>query len=127
MGILVLRQKVSRQCVAWLALLAMAFIVVMPAISRVMPMDGAMPGMGAPCPEHQAATKHPVSPNGPTDPTDKCGYCVLLNHAPLLASGKVLHLLPVAPNPAAPVVARADDAYTSPILSANPRGPPRIG
>jgi hypothetical protein len=38
----------------------------------------------------------------------------------------VLHLLPVAPNPVVPIVAQADDAYASPILSANPRGPPRV-
>ena len=121
-----LQRKPSRQLVAWLALLAIALIVVMPAVSRVMPMSASMPGMGASCPEHQAGTKHPDSPSSPSDPTDKCGYCVLLNHAPLLASGKVLHLLPVAPNPAVPIVARADDAYASPILSANPRGPPHV-
>jgi Protein of unknown function (DUF2946) len=109
-------------------MLAMALIVVMPAISRVMPMSGPMPGLDASCPYHQAeATKHPVAPDSPADPTAKCGYCVLLNHAPLLATGDVLHFLPAVPNLAAPAVARADDAYTSPILSANPRGPPRIG
>ena len=108
-------------------MLAMALIVVMPAVSRVMPMSGPMPGMEMPCPQHHAETQHPASPHSPTDPTDRCGYCVLLNHAPLLASGDVLHFVPVAPNLPVLVVARADDAYASPILSANPRGPPRIG
>lgn len=108
-------------------MLAMALIVVMPAVSRVMPMSGAMPGMDSSCPQHHAETHHPASPHNPADPTDRCGYCVLLNHAPLLASGEVLHLVPVVPNLTVSVVARADDAYASPILSAKPRGPPRIG
>ncbi len=108
-------------------MLAMMLIVVMPAISRSMPMPGSMPGMDDGCPHHLAGTGHPASPDGPADSTERCGYCVLLNHNSLLASSKVLHLLPAAPSPAAPVLAMADDAYASPILSAHPRGPPLIG
>lgn len=112
-------------------MLAMALIVVMPAISRVMPMTGPMMGhvMGvdASCPDHMAGMKHPRSPDRPADGTDRCGYCVLFDHHSMLASGKVLHLLPVMPGLGVPVLPLADDAYASPILSANPRGPPRLG
>ena len=108
-------------------MLAMALIVLMPVISRAMPMTGTMPGMDDACSHQMAGMKHPVSPDSPADTTDRCGYCVLLDHHSLLASGKVLYLLPVAPGPAVPVLAAADDAYTAPILSAHPRGPPLIG
>ncbi|WP_266158255.1 DUF2946 domain-containing protein [Dyella silvatica] len=108
-------------------MLAMLLIVVMPAVSRVMPMPGSMPGMDDACPHHMAGMKHPVAPDGPAHATDRCGYCVLLDHSSMLATGKVLHLVPVAPAPAMPLLAGADAAYVSPILSANPRGPPLIG
>nr|WP_279236964.1 DUF2946 domain-containing protein [Dyella sp. RRB7] len=113
-------------------MLAMALIVVMPAVSRVMPMDapmpGAMMGMGAACPDHGAGMTHAGTPDrAPAHAADRCGYCVLFDHHSVLASGKLLHQLPVAPGVAVPVVAAVDDAYASPILSAHPRGPPRLG
>jgi len=116
----------SRHYVAWLAMLAMALIVVMPAISRVMPMGGAMPGMDAACAQHMAGSKHPGAPDSPSDPTAKCGYCVLLHHLPVLPTGAQPRLLPALPSQSAPALARVDDAYVLPILSARPRGPPRI-
>jgi hypothetical protein len=126
-GIDVLRNKAPRQFVAWLAMLAMALIVGMPVISRGMPMAGSMPGMNDACAHQMVGMKHPASPDCPADATDRCGYCVLLDHHSVLASGNVLYLLPVAPSPAVAVLAAADDAYTAPILSAHPRGPPLIG
>jgi hypothetical protein len=130
----VLRLKSSRRYVAWLALLAMALIVVMPAISRVMPMDSmaGMPGMSGmtstdvACPHHdlQAATKHPEAPSAPADPMARCGYCVLLSHTPILASSVVVHVVPAAPNVANPVEALPRDRSEAPLLSADPRGPP---
>ena len=113
-------------------MLAMALIVVMPGVSRVMPMDapmmGAMLGMDAACPDPMAGMKHAGSPErAPAHATDRCGYCVLFDHHSVLASGKLLHLLPVAPNTGVPVVATVADAYASPILSAHPRGPPLLG
>nr|WP_268235698.1 DUF2946 domain-containing protein [Dyella caseinilytica] len=107
-------------------MLAMALIVVMPAISRVMPMAGAMPDMDAACTQHMAGAKHPGAPDSPADPTAKCGYCVLLHHLPVLPTGAQSHLPPAPPGQAAPALPPVDDAYVSPILSARPRGPPRI-
>ncbi len=109
-------------------MLAMALIVVMPAISRVMPMTVAMPGMDAPCPlhDHQASTQHPDSPNAPADPMERCGYCVLLSHTPILTSGVIVHVVPAAPNVAAPVVVLPGDRSEATLLSADPRGPPAV-
>ena len=105
----------------------MLLIVVMPAISRSMPLTGPLPALDDGCPYHAAESRHPAAPDGPAAATDRCGYCVLFNHHALLASGKVLHLLPRAPSPGVPVLAMADDAYAWPILSAHPRGPPIVG
>ena len=122
------RRKASRQVVSWLALLAMALIVVMPVISRVMPMPmtGSMQGMGDACPQRMAGEKHPA-PADPADSTDRCGYCVLLGHQSILASSQVLHLLPAAPGVAESTSLRVRRMDATPRLSADPRGPPRIG
>jgi hypothetical protein len=105
-------------------MLAMALIVVMPVLSRS--MAGAVTSAAAEgdCPVHQAdAGKHPQ----PADPTERCSYCVLLNHTPLLASGTVVYLAPVAPALPPASIHRSDDTPASPRLSADPRGPPQLG
>ncbi|QAU23800.1 DUF2946 domain-containing protein [Dyella sp. M7H15-1] len=121
-----LRRKASHHYVAWLAMLAMAFIVVMPAISRVMPMTGAMPGMDVACPHPVAGTQHPSTPDTPVDPTAKCGYCVLLHHNPGLASSVMPHALAAVVGQTTPTFARPGQAPLSPLLSARPRGPPSM-
>jgi hypothetical protein len=106
-------------------MLAMAFIVGMPVVSRLMPMTGAMPGMGEPCPEHAAlAARQPGSPHTPLDPMERCGYCFLLHHSPLLGSSMVVHRLPAPPEPSILAVALPSVGSTTPLLSADPRGPP---
>jgi Protein of unknown function (DUF2946). len=107
----------------------MALIVVMPAVSRVMPMTASMPsmqGMADACPQRMAGEKHPA-PDNPADPTDRCGYCVLLGHQSILVSGHVLHLLPAAPGVAESTPLRVRRMDATQRLSADPRGPPRIG
>jgi hypothetical protein len=105
----------------WLAVAA-------PVISQVAPVSDAHLDLGAWCTGHGLAD-HPSG--APSDPhalhADKCGYCGLLGHSPLLVGG-------ATPPPAfarfshrvrthmdLPVV----DAR--PLLSASPRGPPLIG
>jgi hypothetical protein len=122
----VFRRKASRQVVSWLALLAMALIVMMPVISRVMPMTGSMQGMGGACPHRMGGKKHPA-PNHLADPTDRCGYCVLLDHQSILAASHVSYLLPAAPIVAESTPIRVRRMDATPRLSADPRGPPRIG
>jgi hypothetical protein len=106
----------------------MALIVVMPAISRVMPMTmtGSMPGMGDACPHRMAGEKHPA-PDHPADPTARCGYCVLLGHQSILGASHVSYLLPAAPIVAESTPIRVRRMDATPRLSADPRGPPRIG
>lgn len=70
---------------AWLALAAMALIMVMPAVPRFMPVDTTMAGMDAGCAMHAGKHPRPSAPNYPDDPTAKCGYCALLGHTPGLS------------------------------------------
>lgn len=105
-------------------MLAMALIVVMPVLSRSLPMV-AMPGMGADCPVHHAdGSKHPSSPHTPVDPTERCGYCALLHHSPALAASTVIHLPPAAPPATIATIRKLGDEPATPRLSADPRGPP---
>lgn len=101
----------------------MWLLVVSPTISRTLPTPMAMPGTEAAC-EHTADHHHPSMPDDPDSHSDKCGYCVLLGHTPLLAgAAPVLSLAthwPVMPA----VQHGAPSRHASPRLSADPRGPP---
>jgi hypothetical protein len=106
-------------------MLAMALIVVVPVISRALPMAAAMPGMDGACPEHVALGAKPQgSPHAPADPMERCGYCFLLHHTPLLGSSALVHAVPAAPESNVPVVALPVERSHAPLLSADPRGPP---
>ncbi|WP_404649061.1 DUF2946 family protein [Dyella flagellata] len=110
----------------WLAMLAMALIVVMPVLARTLPM-ASLAGIAGDCPVHQAAhSRHPASPHAPVDPTERCGYCTLLNHSPPLASGAVVHVAPAAPIAAIARSHRIGEKPALPRLSADPRGPPTV-
>lgn len=110
--------------VTWLATLAMMLIVVVPVLSRTMT---ALPTLDGDCPVHQlAAAKHPHSPQAPVDPTERCGYCYLLNHTPPLTPDAVVYQAPMVPAAAIASVPRIGEKPASPRLSADPRGPPRI-
>lgn len=119
--------------VSWLAWLAMAFIVVAPLVSRVMPahdavrdMAGMIGMMGSDCPHAMAGSDHPAIPNHPADATDRCSYCVLLDHQSLLAAQAILHLLPVPPREFTLVTLHGADVQTTPGQDSRPRGPPRL-
>lgn len=126
----VLRHRPHHQrYAAWLAWLAIALIVVAPAISRVMPMPvsmHAMMAMGGDCPHAMAMVEHGGHPDQPPDATDRCGYCVLLDQQSLLQSAGVPMQLPWLPTaPIAPLV-RPPAMASTPLLSAAPRGPPSL-
>lgn len=67
------------------------------------------------------------TPDDPGDPTAKCGFCTLLAHTPVMAFAVGVALAPAylpALTPPAPLL-RNESATR--LLSAQPRGPPRIG
>jgi Protein of unknown function (DUF2946) len=129
----VLKRAAQQRFVAWLALAAMALIVLMPAISRSMPADmdmggmdmGAMAGMNADCP--MAGHHHrQAMPGDPSDPTARCGYCVLLAHNPVTGFASALLWSPIEVPALVPQAAIVRSAPVVPLLSARPRGPPLL-
>jgi hypothetical protein len=99
----------------WLTILA-------PVVSQAIASD-AMPSMAAMCgPHHDHSTPgipHPMS-------MEKCGYCGLLGHSPLLSGGSASPL-PPSPLPRLTVVAAPDSVCTKPtLIAASPRGPPIV-
>ncbi len=119
-----IRRATFQRYVAWLALAAMALIMVMPALSRSMSVDNTMSGMDAGCVMHASHHAHPGIPSYPDDPTAKCGYCTLLDHTPVVGMGMLLLHLPTL-RPASPPNAIASQAAPfARLLSARPRGPP---
>nr|WP_284733841.1 MULTISPECIES: DUF2946 domain-containing protein [unclassified Dyella] len=109
--------------IAWLAFAAMWLLVAAPPISQVLAAapvmamaDGAMH-----CDEHAGhggdASPHPSS-------LDKCGYCDLLGHSPVVSS---VAWLPPATPPSPyrlPWFLSAPRTSRTLLLSAAPRGPP---
>lgn len=109
--------------IAWLAFAAMWLLVAAPTISQVLAVAPAMAMAGSAmhCDEH-AGHGGDASPHAPS--LDKCGYCDLLGHSPIVSS---VAWLPAAtpPSPYRPLsfpsTPRSSRAL---LLSAAPRGPP---
>jgi hypothetical protein len=120
----VFRSRTPRRFTAWLALLAMTLIAVMPVISRTMP-GSALAGMNTACVEHMAAAKHPPSPHAPGLPLDRCGYCFLLDKAPIVIAKEMLEVPPLSLPPTLPATVNVDGDRARLIFNAEPRGPPQ--
>ncbi|GLQ88959.1 hypothetical protein GCM10007898_25300 [Dyella flagellata] len=105
----------------------MALIVLMPVVSRAMPMDAAMAGMSSGadngCTVHH---HHHGMPGHPDDPTARCGYCVLFSHTPVAGFGTPVILPPATLASFAPRTALPRGVPPALWLSARPRGPPLL-
>jgi hypothetical protein len=122
----VLKRAAQQRFVAWLALTAMALLVLMPVMSRAMP-DAPMMGMDAGCGMDMShANHHHGTPGHPDDPTARCGYCVLLTHTPVVAMGVALLLAPADVPTLSPPTLQPRSVASVPLLSAPPRGPPLL-
>lgn len=122
------RSNTRRRFVTWLAMAALWLLVVAPTVSQTLSSLSSWPDLGAWCTGHGLSDQHssPSTPDHPGPHTDKCGYCVLLGHSPLLGGGG-LAISIVAPVPAArPTAGTVHRWYALPLLSAHPRGPPSI-
>ncbi|MDE2157156.1 MAG: DUF2946 domain-containing protein [Xanthomonadaceae bacterium] len=110
-----------------LALVAMWLTVVMPVVSRSMP-----DGMGSMNPGSLGSSlglgqQHRSTSPDPSSILDKCGYCCLFCHSPMVAGDALPALPPLA---LSAQVLRAPTVPVGPLpqlLSASPRGPPLPG
>ncbi|GAB2576195.1 hypothetical protein GCM10027066_18970 [Dyella jejuensis] len=102
----------------------MLLIVLMPVVSRSMPMTGAMTGMAADCAMHAEHAGH-QQPGHPEDPTARCGYCVLFMHTPAIGFMAPPTLPPADLVSFTPTAKPSPGTLPAPLLSAHPRGPPR--
>ena len=125
-----LKRKAQQRFVAWLALAAMALIVLMPVVSRVVtadvPMMGMSMSMGTGMHMDHADHAHPGMPAHPDDPTACCAYCVLLTHTPVVGMGLAVLLAPLDLPALSPQTAQLRSAAPALLLSARPRGPPLL-
>lgn len=129
MSVAIFQRTNSLRRAAWLALVAVALILVAPLISVSLQQDpmAAMPGMHHDMPMMKAshhASQKPVLM--PVDSAEACGYCVLLAHVPGVLLALVLLvralLLPVRTTPARITV---QHRFFFPWLYPETRAPPR--
>jgi len=119
-----LRKTMHYRFVRCLALVAVWLTVLMPVISRSMPNGMGSMGFGSRGTSHGLSQQHPSTPPDPSSILDRCGYCCLFCHSPLVAGGALPALPPLAlsapilPVPTVPVGPPPQR------LSAAPRGPP---
>lgn len=107
----------------------MALIVLMPAVSRSLPMDHAMMGVPSSMDGSHAMHAHhhhAGMPDHPDDPTAQCGYCVLFSHMPVLAFDAPVVLPVVYIATFTPPTVLPRNVPAAPRLSAHPRGPPLL-
>lgn len=121
-----IRRAALHRCAAWLALAAVALVVMMPVVFRFLPAGAGMPSMGG---DRAIGMRHgghpaPARPGDPGDSMAWCGYCTLLNHTPVAGSGLPFFHVP-ALRPASPLDAVATpNASLARLLTARPHGPP---
>lgn len=100
---------------------AIGLAIVAPVVSQTVAVaDASSMAMGADC-ESPHDHAPPLAPHPSS--MEKCGYCGLLSHHPVLLAAP----LPMSAKPlagAAPLFHRAPHATRTSILAAAPRGPP---
>lgn len=119
------RRAIPRRFVAWLGIVALWLTVAMPTVSRLLPPAWTPPALGAWCTGHGLVNVHPQAPSAPPLSIDRCGYCGLLGHSPLLPGATMVALPSIGPPRSMPTTRLASAAPSARWLGANPRGPPR--
>ena len=126
-------RKLERQrCIAWMAVLAILLLSIVPTISQI--VAGHTPHVHASmtAAEHARHMSHaPASGDDQGRDRDddcwrKCGYCDFLAHTPALATIAYLPAVAGAIAPAPINEERAEPRYAKPIRVAQPRGPPQV-
>ena len=124
-GMALSQKKRQGKWMAWLALVALWLTIGMPVLSRSLPERMDAMELGGWCTEHGLSDHHRTAPANPAT-TDRCGYCSLFCHSPLIAGCAGMGVPPSA-LPLQSSIALAGNAGPAPrVLSARPRGPPTL-
>lgn len=115
-------QRFHSGFVAWLAVVAMSLVAVMPTLSRLHTST---------CHAHAAAiVAHHDCEQGAGDPSEdcwsKCGYCDFLAHSPGLTSFAYVPAFVALVDRAPPSLNSPPLATLAYALAAQPRGPPSL-
>jgi len=110
--------------IGWLGLLAITLTIVAPTVSRTLLGGAACPP--APVGIHSAhdGRGEKRSPDMPSSPLDKCGYCGFFVHSPSLGGGVAVVLLPILPTGRLLPAPQLRNPPPCPLLAARSRGPP---
>ncbi|MEW5314929.1 MAG: hypothetical protein WDW38_006388 [Sanguina aurantia] len=118
------RQQKQAGCVAWLALVALWLTIGMPVVSRSLPDGMASVDLGAWCTGHGLVDHASQRPAAPAAPTDKCGYCSLFCHSPLIAGEVGLLVAPRFLGAQPPLAIAVPEPPVLHLGAARSRGPP---
>lgn len=123
-GNVVTHKRAQRGVVRWLVFMAVALLVFAPTVSRTLDAWSRGHGVAGHHSGHAAHMHHPGMPEHPGLPDgDVCGYCTLMSHSPLLASGSAFLFLPLPPAPFSAALHGAS-APAPDWLDQRSRGPP---
>lgn len=120
-----IRRLERQRCIAWMAVLAIVLLSVVPTISQIVLRHAPHVHASMTAAEHARHMGHaPASGDRDDDCWSKCGYCDFLAHTPALAT---IAFLPAITGAVAPIPLARDSVepgYAKPIRVAQPRGPP---
>ena len=122
-----IRQLERQRCVAWMAVLAIVLLSVVPTVSQIVLRHAPHVHASMSAAEHARHVGHTAAAGDRDDECwSKCGYCDFLAHTPALAN---IAYVPAFGGAAAPApLARESSAspFAKPLRAAQPRGPPFV-
>lgn len=119
-----IRSRARRRFVAWLAFAALWLIVAAPVVSQCLAGPSVDMAMAMHCDGAMDHGGHGGMPDPLAPSMDKCGYCGLLGHSPVLGSVPWLPPLPLSCPARLEAVFPAMPPARLQVLAAAPRGPP---
>ena len=120
-------RKLERQrCIAWMAVLAIVLLSVVPTISQIVLRHAPHVHATMTAAEHARHMGHAPANGDPDDCWRKCGYCDFLAHTPALATIAYVPAFTGAIAPAPRACQAAEPRSAKPLRLAQPRGPPVV-
>ena len=122
-----IRQLERQRCVAWMAVLAIVLLSVVPTVSQIVLRHAPHVHASMGAAEHARHLGHTAAAADRDDDCwSRCGYCDFLAHTPALANIAYVPAFGGAIAPAPPARESAGGRFARPLRSAQPRGPPAV-